>query len=440
MAGFLRKTRYTLRGGFLLRPVFIAVMLGIIGAVLSQIEEWMPSMNAWVPTMLFPSKSDPAVAQLILSTIASAMMTVVSIVFAVLLMTLTLASSQFSPRIIITFTEDKVTQTTLGIFIGTFGYCIAALPAARSVPHPFAPVLTVTGAMVLAFICSCALVYFINHISEAISANHIVAKLARQTELMIEKTLPYKRGQNMMSNPPISSTPFIYQAPVLSIVSGYIRYIDSVRLFDLAKFHQLHVQVMRRVGHYVPVGVPLFILSSNNRIPENIHHEFRAAFEFGPTRTIQQDIEFGILQIVDIALKAISPAVNDPSTAINCIDQLSAILIHYASRNPPEEVLSDADGKVVVSIPYLDFERLVDSAFEQIRMYSRTDVAVSLRMFRALGDIAHTVPDKASRMVLVQKGRRILASCEKNLEENEIIEMKTRMDALEVFAQKGIDT
>src|ERR1017187_11034409 len=149
MAGFLRKTRYTLRGGFLLRPVFIAVMLGIAGALLSQLEEWVPSLNAWVPTILFPTKSDPALAQLILSTIASAMMTVVSIVFAVLLMTLTLASSQFSPRIIITFTEDKITQNTLGIFLGTFGFCIAALPAARTLPHPFAPVLTDTIAMLL---------------------------------------------------------------------------------------------------------------------------------------------------------------------------------------------------------------------------------------------------------------------------------------------------
>jgi len=422
-----------LRGGFLLRPIIMAVLLGITGALLSQLEEWMPAMSAWVPTILFPSKSDPAVAQLILSTIASAMMTVVSIVFAVLLMTLTLASSQFSPRIIITFTEDKVTQNTLGIFLGTFGYCIAALPAARSVPHPFAPVLTVTGAMALSFTCSCVLVYFINHISEAISANHIVAKLARQTELMIEKTLPYKRGQTV-NKPVLPAMTFIYQTPVLSIVSGYIRYIDSERLFDLAKFHQLHVQVVRRVGHYVPVGVPLFILSSNNKISENIHHEFRAAFDFGPTRTIQQDIEFGILQIVDIALKALSPAVNDPSTAINCVDQLSAILIHYASRNPQEEILSDADGKAMVSIPYLDFERLVDSAFEQIRMYSRTDVAVSLRMFRALADIAHTVPDTASRKVLAEKGRRILAGCEKNMEENEIIEMRNRMIALEALA------
>lgn len=132
---------------------------------------------------------------------------------------------------------------------------------------------------------------------------------------------------------------------------------------------------------------------------------------------MQQDVEFGILQIVDIALKALSPAVNDPSTAISCVDQLSAILIRFASRNPTDTVIADKNGKLRVSIPWLDFERLVDSAFEQIRMYARMDVAVSLRMLRALQDIAQTLPDTASKQVLVERGRRIIAGCAKNLDE-----------------------
>ena len=126
----LRKVAHALRGGFLVRPLVIAIVMGICGAVLSSVEEAQPIVSAWVPVVLFPSHEDPQVAQAILSVIATSIMTVVAIVFAILLMTLTLASTQFSPRILISFVRDRTTQWTLGIFLGTFSYCMAALPVA----------------------------------------------------------------------------------------------------------------------------------------------------------------------------------------------------------------------------------------------------------------------------------------------------------------------
>jgi uncharacterized membrane protein len=159
--------------------------------------------------------------------------------------------------------------------------------------------------------------------------------------------------------------------------------------------------------------------------------EMRAAFEFGPTRTLQQDVEYGILQIVDIALKAISPAVNDPSTAISCVDQLSRILIRFAMREPPEPLLYDPPGVVRVSLPWLSFDRLVESAFEHIRLYAKSDVAVSLRMLRALGDIAATIPDPEGRRPLVERGRRIVAGCAGQLGDDEMGEIRARFKALE---------
>ncbi len=131
----LRQATYNLRGGFLVRPLAIALALGVAGAMLSWLEETFPLLSDIVPRALFPSHSDPQVAQFILGGIAASIMTVVSIVFAILLMTLTLASMQFSPRIIVSFARDRVTQWTLGIFLGTFSYCMAALPAARMLSH-----------------------------------------------------------------------------------------------------------------------------------------------------------------------------------------------------------------------------------------------------------------------------------------------------------------
>jgi uncharacterized membrane protein len=145
-------------------------------------------------------------------------------------------------------------------------------------------------------------------------------------------------------------------------------------------------------------------------------------------------VEFGVLQIVDIALKAISPAVNDPTTAITCIDQLSRILIRFASREPPEDLLYDPPGIVRVSIEWIHFERLLDAAFEQIRMYSKTDVPVSLRLLRALGDIAVSTTDPAFRQILVENGMRVVAGCAEKLSEEELGGLPVRLTALESVA------
>ena len=428
----LRHAMYSLRGGFLIRPLIIALALGGAGAFLSWLEEEFPTASAWVPTALFPSHADPQVAQVILAGIAASTMTVVSIVFAILLMTLTLASMQFSPRIIVSFSRDRVTQWTLGIFLGTFSYCMAALPAARSLPHPFAPVATVMGAMVLALACVGLLLFFIHHISQAISVNHIVDKIAAETEAMIDEIMPRPRRLDRLNHAePLGPNPS--EVAVSNYISGYIRFVDTRRLVALAKQYHVTIRVLRRVGHFVPAGIPLMMVSKGKRLSPEGTTELLAAFDFGPTRTLQQDVEFGVLQIVDVALKAISPAVNDPTTAINCVDQLSRILIRFASREPPEDLLYDPPGIVRASLGWIHFERLLEAAFEQIRMYSKNDVAVSLRLLRALGDIAASTADAEFHRILVEQGMRTLAGCAEKLGEEELRELRTRQVALESF-------
>jgi uncharacterized membrane protein len=430
----LHHIMYNLRGGFLLRPLAIALVLGVIGNILPHLEETYTAVDSFVPRDIFPSPNEPAVAQSILATIAGAVMTVVSIVFAILLMTLTLASMQFSPRIIVSFSQDRITQQTLGIFLGTFLYCLAALPFAHSLPHPAEPVLTVLGAMLLSVLCVAWLLFFIHHISQAISVNHIVDRIAAETEAVIDMTMPLPHGKER----PAALTQHVESgpgdpgaAPLLSTVSGYIRFIDTKNLVEFAKTSGLTVRVIRRVGHFVPAGVPLLTVSPGPRLGLSEIKALLAFFDLGPTRTLQQDIEYGILQIVDIALKAISPAVNDPSTAISCIDQLCRILIRFAGREPVSAIIYDPPGMVRVSIPVLGFDRLLESAFEQIRLYAKADMAVNLRMLRALGDIASTVSDKSMLTVLAERGRQIVAGCIGKFEEDELKEMYSRLAALE---------
>jgi uncharacterized membrane protein len=429
----VRQATFHLRGGFLVRPLTIALALGFAGGLLSWLEETFPALSDIVPRALFPSHSDPQVAQFILGGIAASIMTVVSIVFAILLMTLTLASMQFSPRIIVSFTRDRVTQWTLGIFLGTFSYCMAALPAARLLPRPFAPVATVMGAMLLALTCVAWLLFFIHHISQAISVSHIVDRIASETEAMIDEMMPWPHRPDAMDDPHLPE-PSTWETPVPSPRSGYIRFIDTARMIALAKLYHVKVHVVRRVGHFVPAGTTLFMVYRGNRLSDEQREELLGTVDLGPSRTLQQDVEFGVLQIVDVALKAISPAVNDPSTGVSCVDQLSRILIRFASREMPPGLLYDPPGVVRVSIPGIDFGGLLTSAFDQIRLYSKADLAVSLRMLRALGDIAETTTDRAYRWKLHQLGMRVLAGCASALTEEEVKPMGARLAKLEKLA------
>src|SRR5581483_11159408 len=141
----------------------------------------------------------------------------------------------------------------------------------------------------------------------------------------------------------------------------------------LAASSRLYVQVLRRVGHFVPEGVPLLAVSRADRLSQEVHAGLLACFDIGPVRTLQQDAEFGVLQIADIALKAISPAVNDPSTAINCLDQIGRIMIRWIARDPPDAALYSPPHVVRIAIPWIDLDGFLDIGFEQIRHYAEGD-------------------------------------------------------------------
>jgi uncharacterized membrane protein len=437
LAVLLRSVTYALRGGFLVRPLVVAVLLGAAGAVLSAAEEAFPGMGTFIPEVLFPSRQDPQAAQAVLSAIATSIMTVVSIVFAILLMTLTLASTQFSPRILVSFVRDRSTQSTLGVFLGTFAYCMAALPAARSLPSPFVPVVSVTGAMLLALICVGWLIFFIYHISQSISVNHIIDRIAREAELVIEEYMPRKRG-------PLDLPEFVPtymsddEIPVLSQQSGYIRFIDIDYLVALARELGVRIRMERRVGHFVPAGVPLMRVSKGSRITAEREMQLLEGCDLGPVRTMQQDVEFGVIQIADIALRAISPAVNDPSTAISCVDQLSRILIQWLARVPPPTYYYDRPHVLRLVLPWIRFEGLLDTAFEQIRHYSQSDVAVSLRLLRAYDDIAKTDTDAEQRRLIFRKAERVVAGFSAHAPEDDLARLKRRLATIrcEVSATK----
>jgi uncharacterized membrane protein len=195
----------------------------------------------------------------------------------------------------------------------------------------------------------------------------------------------------------------------------------------------------RRVGQFVPSGVPLMRVSKPERVPADRALHLIAAFDIGPARTMQQDVEFGIIQIVDIALRAISPAVNDPSTAISCVDQLSRIVILWISRIPPPCHYFAPPHIVRLFVPWMSFDGLLDTAFEQIRHYAAADLAVSLRLVRAFSDIASATQHADLRTKLLERAQRVTTSCAGHLPKDELIRLQQRFAALETMIAAGTE-
>jgi len=419
-----------LRGGFVLRPGAITIALAATAIGLATLEERITPIRAWSDFLdrIFPP--EPEAAHVVLGTIAGSMITVVSVVYSILLVVLTFASTQFSPRVLVAFVEDRVSQTTLGVFVGTFTYCLLTLPAVRSQPEPFVPSIAVIVAIVLAIACLACLLYFIHHMAERIQASHVVDRVAVETERVLDKLFP-----RPLDGPPMPTEdipdPIGHGVPVLATRSGYIRSVDESSLLAAARAADATVRVDRAIGHFVMEGTPLFQAEPADRATDALRTAALGAFDIGPARTMVQDVEFGILQIVDIALKAISPAVNDPTTALTCIDQLGRILVRAAMRRPPISTLRDPDGRARVVLPRTSFPRLLDVAFSQIGHYGKADVAVPLRMMRVLAELAVATRHRPYAQAIRDQARRLSDACTQGFPDADRDELNVRLAAVE---------
>ncbi len=246
------------------------------------------------------------------------------------LVTLVLASSQYSSRILRNFTSDRVTQTVLGIFAGVFAYCLIVLRTIRAGDeNGFIPGLAVSFGVVLAIGGISVLIFFIHHIASSIQASNIIASVAAETMVVIDRLFPEKLGQEPVDEQEDQS-PFSLPArnwqPVPSNENGYIQSVDNAALLRLAREHKTIVRMEHGAGDFVVQDTLLASLALKSPPGKEIVSALQAAYSIARYRTVEQDAAFGIRQLVDIALRALSPGINDTTTAVMCVDYLTAIL------------------------------------------------------------------------------------------------------------------
>jgi len=348
----------------------------------------------------------------LLTAVAGSMITVAGVVFSITIVALALTSSQYTSRVLRNFMRDRVNQTVLGVFVAIFAYCLVVLRTIRGGDEgAFVPSLAVIGGLVLAFVGIAFLIVFIHHISVSIQASSILAAAARETIAAVDRLFPDDLAEepaddadDREATEPVPG-PWI---PILARQTGYVQSVDADSLLERACDRQCVVRMERSIGEFVVEGSVMLSVAGGAGVDQRAADELAETYFIDRQRSIEQDAGFGVRQVVDVALKALSPGINDSTTAIMCINYLGAIIARIAGRrNPPRHRMHE--GRLCVIARGLDFQGLLDTAFEQIRQNAAGNSAVLAAQMQALETIASRTKSSRRKQGLRMHAELIVA-------------------------------
>lgn len=379
-----------------------------------------------LPSWVISGSADAA--RQILTTLGGALITVVGVVFSVILVALTLASTQFGPRMLRNFIRDRGTQWTLGTFVATFLYAMLDLVAIGPGPHgDFVPHISITVTLGLTMVDVGILIYFIHHIAMMIQLPQVIAGIARDLDRAIDAELADGARRAGRDAPlrehglgPDTATlrGLLDHAGGTVVVpsSGYLQFVRRSVLIRLAVEEDAVIQLHHRPGHFLVRGDRFATVWPAKAAPA-VQRRLSRSHITGPFRTLTQDVAFAVDQLVEIAIRALSPAVNDTFTALTCVDWLSESLCRIAADWDPDPVCRDADGLVrLITVP-VSYDRLVDRAYEKIRQASAAMPAVMIRQLAGLVQITHAARHPDRRAVLLRQAEMIHRLCEETVPE-----------------------
>ena len=382
-----------LLSSFLFVPTVLVFSAAVLSFLLVAMDHRYPDQQlSW----LF--SGSPSAARSLLSTIAGAVITVISIAFSLTIVALQQASTQFSPRIMRNFTNDKGNQLVLGTYIATFLYSLLVLRAVRdpgdSSDIAFAPAIATSVALVLATICVALLVYFINHVANSLQAITIISRVHGELNEQIDAMYPelFVAGNSLAQPPTHPQRPYDGEVSVLAPKAGFILRIAEDSFSELRFSKASHLIVLPSVGDFVSQDQPLAYVQGYSQLSDERHSLISAAIIIGKQRSIKQDPMFAIRQLVDIALKALSPGINDPTTASYCIYYLGDSMGRIAQRALPLPVKTFQNPKAFVHFNKPNWEEFLEAAFSQIQHEARTNPAVTKVLLETFAKLAEVLP------------------------------------------------
>lgn len=359
-----------------------------------------------------------------LAAISGSMLTVATLAFSLTLSTISQVGNQYSPRVLREFMRDRVNQVVIGYFVGVFTYSLVVLGTIRSNDEgPFVPSTAVLTGFLFSLGGVAALIYFIHHIAESLQIGTIVQRVLDETTASIRTLFPTTFGE-AIDDPHQVEIALRYAheqtgwQPVRPHQAGYLQRINTDGLLRWAVKHQVVIQLHQRIGDFVDYGTLLFQVRNDMKRSATLTADWPDNLmdyvAIGRHRNIEQDVAFGIQQLVDIALKALSPGINDTTTAIMAVDYLGAILVQLAKREFPSRLRSDGHTWRVLVHTY-DFDEYVIEAFGLICINAKGNHAVLRRLLRALAGIADEVVTPDRKRILHQQAKRVVEQADETL-------------------------
>lgn len=360
--------------------------LGAIASSFLIVRVDQESELIWLRNLGFVFLNQPEGARSLLSTVAGSMIGVAGTTFSITLAVLTLTSQQFGPRLLNTFMHDKGNQVVLGTFVATSLYCLLVLRTVRDASETagpaFVPHLAITVAALLAVFSLAVFIYFIHHTANSIQVATILARISEDLEGLIQKLYPedaaHEEAIPERYPPPLPET--LEASTLRADKSGYLQAVDERGLLAFAKKHRGLVRSLHLPGTFVIDGRPVALLWPEEALDEGLVEHLRKNFTFGSRRTQVQDLDFLFDQLTEVALRALSPGINDPVTALRCVDRIGQGLSRLAARKQPSALRYDEEGKLRLVLPEFDMEALVANTLGAIRRFSGDNLLVALHL------------------------------------------------------------
>jgi uncharacterized membrane protein len=424
--------REALRTNLWLVPMFEVLGVLALYLVTHAVDRSAYEHRLTLPPWLIFGSADAA--RQILTALAAAVITVAGTVFSITIVTLTLASTQFGPRMLRNFIRDRGTQLTLGTFVATFVYATVVLISIGpgSGTRTFVPNLSISVAVLLVAVSMGVLIYFIHHIATMIQLPHVIAQIARDLDRAID-TESEVEGIGREAGPSVDELLRRMHergGPVPAPVSGYLQYLRISTLVSMAVEKGAVIQLHRRPGQFLVAGHAVATVWPAD-VAADVAAALRRSHISGPTRTLAQDLSFAVDQLVEIAIRALSPAVNDTFTALTCVDWLGDSLCKITTRWHPVVAHRDSYGYVRVITAEVSYSSLVERAFEKIRQASRGMPAVMIRQLDALTKIMSHTTNPDQRDLLLLQAEMILSAARATVPEpSDLADVEREYEAL----------
>jgi uncharacterized membrane protein len=405
---------------------FTPVIMAIAAVLLAWLMYWVDGLvpNAALKDSRVVLAGTPGELRTALLSMAGTVLATAGVVFTLLTLPLSTVASQYGSRLLRVFLADRTTQFVLGAFVGTFVYCLAAaLSIAPAGSGQEAPQLIATVGVYLMLATFGTLILLVQHISTMLQAPNIAAAAGAELLNVVRASAEDVTGSDSadggFETEPTADSQGIPAMltettgyPVRAGSPGYIQYVDPQIVLTLARKENLVIHLLRRPGHYVQSGAVVALLWPAARVDEHLETQFRRAIQVGNGRTPSQDVEYAVNQLTEMAVRAMSPAINDPFTAMTCLDHIGDGLVAFIRQGGNNSQYYDRDGRLLLVLEPVTFGDLLSAAFDMLRHASCSNASVLLHMLKVIEIISHEAKARETREQLLRHVSLIQAECQ----------------------------